>query len=77
MPTLTTLPPRAMSTSCLVEIIELKWLLAGHGVRVHVEQLMHDEEYARLTLDRAATMPNPALREAAARLRGCLGLATR
>ena len=66
-----------MSSSCLVEIIELKWLLAGHGVRVHVEQLMHDEEYARLTLDRAATMPNSALRLAAARLRDCLGLGMR
>ena len=66
-----------MSSSCLVEIIELKWLLAGHGVRVHVEQLMHDEEYARLTLDRAATMPNSALRLAASRLRDCLGLGMR
>lgn len=77
MPTITTLPLREMSPGYLVEIIELKWLLAGHGVRVHVEQLMHDEEYARLTLDRAAAMPNPALRQAAARLRDCLGLGTR
>ena len=63
-------PTRTTESNCLVEIIELKWLLAGHGVHVHVEQLQHD----RLTLDRAAATPNPALRAAAARLRGCLGL---
>jgi hypothetical protein len=57
-----------------VEIIELKWLLAGHGVRVHVEMLQHDREYARRTLDRAASMPNRALQEAAHRLRSSLGL---
>lgn len=67
-------PTRTTESNCLVEIIELKWLLAGHGVHVHVEQLQHDREYARLTLDRAAATPNPALRTAAARLRGCLGL---
>ena len=57
------------TTSCLVEIIELKWLLAGHGVHVHVERLQNDAEYARRTLDRAAATPNAALREAAVRLR--------
>lgn len=59
----------------LVEIVELKWLMAGHGVRVHVEQLQHDREYARRTLDHAAGLPNAALRAAAARLRCGLGLA--
>jgi hypothetical protein len=63
------------ASSCLVEIIELKWLLTGHGVHVHVERLQTDPEYARHTLDRAAATPNAALREAAARLRQCLGLA--
>lgn len=62
------------ATSCLVEIIELKWLLTGHGVHVHVERLQTDMEYARRTLDRADATPNSALREAAARLRQCLGL---
>lgn len=63
------------AASCfLVEIIELKWLLAGHGVRLHVERLQNDTEYARRTLDDAAATPNPALRQAAARLRGCMGL---
>ena len=58
----------------LVEIIELKWLLAGHGIHVHVEQLQTDPEYARRTLDRAAAVPNTALHEVAARLRLGLGL---
>ncbi len=62
------------AASCLVEIIELKWLLAGHGLRIHVEQLQHDPEYARRTLDRAATAASPVLREVAARLREHLGL---
>jgi hypothetical protein len=62
------------SAGCLVEIIELKWLMAGHGVRIHVEQLQQDAEYARRTLDHAASLPNPALRETASRVRSCMGL---
>jgi hypothetical protein len=61
--------------NCIVEIVELKWLLRGHGVHVHVERLQSDPEYARRTLDLAAATPNATLREAAARLRDCLGLA--
>lgn len=73
MPTLATIhDPTA--ASCLVEIIELKWLLAGHGVKVHVERMQTDREYAKDTLDRAAATPNAALREAAARLRWALGV---
>ncbi len=63
--------PRADS-SLLVEIIELKWLFAAHGVRVHVEQLQRDPEYARQLLDFAAAMPNAALRQVACRLRQSL-----
>lgn len=59
----------------LVEIIELKWLLAGQGVHLHVERLQSDPEYARQTLDRAAASPSAALRETAARLRQRLGVA--
>lgn len=62
------------TSSCLVEIIELKWLLRGHGIDVHVERLQGDAEYARRMLDHAAATPNEALREAAARLRLCLEL---
>jgi hypothetical protein len=61
-------------TPCLVEIIRLKWLLAGHGVRVHVEQIQTDREYALRTLDHADAVPNAALREAAAELRKCMCL---
>lgn len=59
----------------LVEIIELKWLLAGEGVHLHVERLQSDPEYARQALARAAASPNATLRETAARLRKRLGLA--
>jgi hypothetical protein len=65
---------RPAAAGCLVEIIELKWLLRGHGIDVHVERLQTDAEYARGTLDLAATTPNPALRSAAERLRRCLEL---
>ena len=59
----------------LVEIIELKWLLAGEGLHVHVERLQNDREYARQVLLRAQASPNTALRETAARLQGKLVLA--
>jgi hypothetical protein len=74
MPTIALALPTA-DTGCLLEIVELKWLLAGHGLRIHVEQLLQDPEYARRTLDCAATTVNPVLCEVAARLRGHLGLA--
>ena len=65
-------PPSTSTSACLVEIIELKWLLRGHGVHVHVERLQSDPEYARQTLDTAVAVPNAALRLAAERLRLCL-----
>lgn len=69
-PTYLTHPTNPTADSgCLLEIIELKWLLAGHGMRIHVEQLLHDPEYARHTLDCAALTANPVLREVASRLR--------
>ncbi|KPF47123.1 hypothetical protein IP87_18440 [beta proteobacterium AAP121] len=67
-----TLPLLPTTPSCLVEIIELKWLLRGHGVDLHVERLQSDHEYARQTLDTAAGLPHAPLRAAAARLRRCL-----
>jgi hypothetical protein len=53
----------------LVEIVELKWLLAGEGLRLHVERLQSDPEYARRILDLAEASKNEALRAAAARVR--------
>ena len=58
---------------CLVEIIELKWLLSGHGVKLHVERLQAEPEYARATLARAAALPNALVRKCAERVRQCLG----
>lgn len=58
----------------LVEIIEMKWLLAGLGLHLHVEKLQHDADYARRTLAVAEAAPNAALRLAASRLRVGLGL---
>jgi len=62
-------PPTTAASACLVEIIELKWLLRGHGIHVHVERLQSDPEYARQTLDVAVALPNAALSMAAVRLR--------
>jgi hypothetical protein len=52
----------------LVAIIELKWLLAGEGIHVHVERLQTDPAYATRVLQEAASASNPALRAAAMRL---------
>jgi hypothetical protein len=58
----------------LVAIIELKWLLAGEGVYLHVERLMSDPDYARRALERAQISDNSTLRAAAERVRCNLGL---
>jgi hypothetical protein len=59
----------AADSSLLLDIVELKWLYAAHGVRVHVERLQRDPEYARQLLDAATDTSNAALRQVAARLR--------
>lgn len=58
----------------LVEVIELKWLLAGEGLHLHVERMLADPAYARGVLDHAASARNPVLRAAVSRLRTRLGL---
>ena len=73
--TTTSDPTPLASALLLVEIIELKGLLAGYGIRLHVEHLQTDREYARRVLAQAMGMPNPGLRAAAERLRCGLGLA--
>ena len=62
-------PPGGCSVWPLVEIIELKWLLAGEGIHIHVERLQNDPAYACRALDTAAASANPALRATALRLR--------
>ncbi len=52
----------------LVQIIELKWLLAGAGIDVHVERLQTDPVYARAKLTEASAADHPTLRAAARRL---------
>lgn len=56
----------------LVQIIELKWLLAGEGIHIHVGRLQQDLNYARLALDQAAASANPCVRAMATRLRNGL-----
>lgn len=62
------LPPAERQAVELVDIIEFKWLMAGAGLRVHVERLQADPEYARQCLAQAAVSPEPALRESAEKL---------
>ena len=59
----------------LVDIVELKWMLAGEGLHVHVERLQSDPAYARQCLDTAGCSANAAIRKAADRIRTQLGLA--
>jgi hypothetical protein len=56
----------------LVDIVDLKWLLAGIGVRLHVERLQAEPAYAAEVLARAAGSDNEALRAAADRVRARL-----
>lgn len=58
----------------LLDIIDLKWLLAGDGHRVHVERVLNDPEYARRCLLLALGSPNEAAQRAARRLAERLGL---
>ena len=53
----------------LVDIIDLKWLLAGEGIRLHVERLQGDPAYAAQVLAQADASGNAALRDAAGRVR--------
>jgi hypothetical protein len=62
------------SPLALVDIVDLKWLLAGEGVHLHVERLQRDAAYARGVLDAAAGSSNAAVRAVAERLRKLLGL---
>jgi hypothetical protein len=66
---MTAIPQTRAEMPPLVEIIELKWLLSGEGVHLHVERLLADADYARRALDHAAASERPALRAAASRLR--------
>ena len=53
----------------LVEIVELKWLLAGEGLHIHVERLQSDPSYARECLGVAERSDNATVRQVAQKLR--------
>lgn len=61
----------------LVDIIDLKWLLAREGHHVHVERLQSDAVYALEVLGLAARSSNAALQAAAVRLSARLAAAPR
>lgn len=56
----------------LVDIVDLKWLLAGMGVRLHVERLQADPAYAEQVLAQAADSGHAELQAAALRVRARL-----
>jgi predicted DNA-binding protein (UPF0251 family) len=56
----------------LVDIVELKWMLAGEGLHVHVEKLQSDPGYARECLLAAERSGNQTVRQVAATLRARL-----
>ncbi|MGL6109641.1 MAG: hypothetical protein ACRC2B_06015 [Rubrivivax sp.] len=58
-----------LSALQLVDIVELKWLLAGEGLHVHVEKLQSDPGYAHECLCAAERSGNPTLRQVAAGMR--------
>ena len=64
--------PSEMSALQLVDIVDLKWMLAGEGMHVHVEKLQSDPGYAQQCLLAAEGSRNPTLRQAATRLRARL-----
>jgi hypothetical protein len=59
----------------LVDIVELKWLLAGEGVHVHVEKLQSDPGYACECLLTAERSGNATVRQVAAKLRARMAAA--
>lgn len=59
----------------LVDIVHLKWMLAGEGLHVHVEKLQNDLAYADECLCAAERSDNPTLRQMAAGLRSRLRVA--
>jgi hypothetical protein len=59
----------------LVDIVHLKWMLAGEGLHVHVERLQNDPSYAADCLSAAERSANATVRQAASSLRERMGKA--
>ncbi len=68
------LPCGDLPVARLVDIIELKWLLARDGVHLHVERLQNDGDYAHACLAAACRSPSAAVRRVAERIGHQLGL---
>ena len=60
----------------LVDIIDLKWLMARDGHHVHVERLQAEPAYARECLIKAAASQHAAVRSAALRICQRMGITT-
>lgn len=52
----------------LVEMVELKWLMAGHGLWLDVPRLCREPAYARSTLEVALALPSDLIRRIAQRI---------
>ena len=63
---------REHESMALVEIIQLKWLMAHEGRHIHVERMQTDPIYAAEQLSWAEASSNTTLASAAAALRGAL-----
>ena len=61
----------------LVDIVELKWMLAGEGLHVHVEKLQSDPDYACECLRAAERSGNATVRQVAIKLRARIGSCAR
>lgn len=70
-------PHTAQAAPQLLDIIDLKWLLAREGLHLHVEKLQRDPVYAQELLGLALQSSNHALCKAALRMQQRLGLADR
>lgn len=59
--------PPATVVSDLVSLVDLKWLMAGHGLWVDIPRLMHDRVYVQHTFDTAQRLPSELIRLSARR----------
>ncbi len=69
-----TMPLPEMPTLDLLEIIDLKWLMAHQGHRVHVEKLQSDMAYARQCISLATASTDKSLQAVARRIAARLGV---
>lgn len=60
--------PAATLESDLVYLVDLKWLMAGHGLWLDIPRLRHDPAYVRAALDSAQSLPSELIRRSAQRV---------